>query len=517
MMRLPLFSRWHECAAMTAIVSLAAVSAFAQVGRGGASPGAAPLLVPLSGRTAPGGSVVTTETPIPGATASVDTINPVVQVQGAFAGSIRNGMQTGALSLQEAIRRGLEYNLGALNLGQVVDQARGQRAVARSALLPNLVSDVTASRQVVNLAALGVGSGAIVPGFSFPTVVPPFNIIDARVRLSQSLLDLTARNNYRASSETLRANELSAEDAHNIVVLAVGGAYLQTVAARARVAAGRAQLETANALYNQTEQRRNVGLVAQVDVGRSQVQALTQQQRLTSLQNDFAKKKIDLARMIGLPPTDQYEIGEDIAFAAAPVLPLDDALRQAQETRADLKAAAAQVRAAERALAAAHAERLPSISLDADYGAIGDTLPDARGTYTIAARVRVPIWQGGYAQGEIQQADAAVRQRRAELDDLSSQIAGDVRKASLDVEATASQVEVALRNQAVAQQTLDLTRQRYEAGISDNVEVVQAQESTAVAALDYINSVFAHNLAKLSLARAVGVAADRLPDFLKLP
>jgi outer membrane protein TolC len=131
--------------------------------------------------------------------------------------------------------------------------------------------------------------------------------------------------------------------------------------------------------------------------------------------------------------------------------------------------------------------------------------------------VRVPIWQGGYAQGEIQQADAAVRQRRAELDDLSSQIAGDVRKTYLDVEATASQVDVALRNQSVARQTLDLTRQRYDAGISDNVEVVQAQESTAVAALDYINSVFAHNLAKLSLARAIGIAADRLPDFLKLP
>jgi outer membrane protein TolC len=517
MMRFSPFSRWHACAAMILIALLPAVSAFAQVGQSGAPPGPAPMLVPLSGRTAPGGSVVVTETPIPGVTASVDTINAIVQPQGAFGGSVRNGTLTGALSLQEAIRRGLEYNLGVMNLGQVVSQARGQRAVARSALLPNIVSDVTASRQVVNLAALGVGTGAIVPGFSFPTVVPPFNLIDARARLSQSLLDLTALNNYRSSSETLRATELSAEDAHNIVVLAVGGAYLQTVAARARVAAARAQLETANALYNQTEQRRNVGLVAQVDVGRSQVQALTQQQRLTSLQNDFAKQKIDLARMVGLPPTDQYEIGDDILFAVAPVLSLDDSLKQAQETRADLKAAAAQVRAAERALAAAHAERLPSVSLDADYGAIGDTLPDARGTYTIAARVRVPIWQGGYAQGEIQQADAALRQRRAELDDLSSQIAGDVRKTYLDVEATASQVDVALRNQSVARQTLDLTRQRYDAGITDNVEVVQAQESTAVAALDYINSVFAHNLAKLSLARAIGVAADRLPDFLKLP
>ena len=257
--------------------------------------------------------------------------------------------------------------------------------------------------------------------------------------------------------------------------------------------------------------------MAQVDVGRSQVQALTQQQRLISLQNDFAKQKINLARMVGLPPTDQYEIGDDIPFAAAPPLPLDDALRQAQESRADLKAAAAQVRAAERALAAAHAERLPTVTVNADYGAIGGTLPDARGTFSIVGKVRVPIWQGGRTEGQIQQAEAAVLQRRAELDDLGSQIEGDIRKAYLDLEAAAGQVDVARRNQQVALETLDLTRQRFDAGISDNVEVVQAQEAAASAALDYINSVFAHNLAKLSLARAIGLAAERLPDFLKLP
>ena len=283
------------------------------------------------------------------------------------------------------------------------------------------------------------------------------------------------------------------------------------------MAAGRAQLDTANALYQQTSQRRAVGLVAQVDVGRSQVQALTQQQRLISLQNDFAKQKINLARMLGLPPTDQYELGEDIPFAAVPTLPFDDAVRQAQEGRADLKAAAAQLRATERALAAARAERLPAVTLNADYGAIGLTVPDARKTFSVVGRVHMPIWQGGRAEGEIQLAEAAVRQRRAELDDLASQIEGDVRKAYLELGAAASQVEVAVQNQQVAQQTLDLTRQRFDAGITDSIEVVQAQESTAGAALDYINSVFAHNLAKLGLARAIGVAAERLPDFLKLP
>jgi outer membrane protein TolC len=129
----------------------------------------------------------------------------------------------------------------------------------------------------------------------------------------------------------------------------------------------------------------------------------------------------------------------------------------------------------------------------------------------------VPIWLGGRTEAAIQQTEAAVRQRRAELDDLAGQIEGDVRKAYLEMEAAASQVELALRNQDVAQQTLALARQRFEAGIADSVEVVQAQESAAVAALDYINSVFAHNLAKLGIARSVGIAAQQLQDFLKLP
>ena len=331
------------------------------------------------------------------------------------------------------------------------------------------------------------------------------------------MFDRTAWNNYRAAAETLGANELMIEDAHNLVVLGVAGTYLQVVAARARMAAGRAQLDTANALLRQTQERRAVGLVAQVDVGRSQVQALNAQQRLTTLQVDFAKQKINLARMIGLPPTDQYEVGDDVAFAAPPALSLENALQQAQDTRADLKAAAAQLRAAERAQAAARAERLPSVTLNADYGAIGNTVAQAQRTFTIVGRVRVPIWQGGSAEAAIQQADAAVRQRRGEFDDLGSQIEGDIRKAYLEMEAAANQVEVAVQNQQVTQQTLDLTRQRFEAGISDNVEVVQAQETAAVAALDYINSVFAHNLAKLSLSRTIGVASDRLQDFLKVP
>ncbi len=493
--------------------------AWAQFGQQAAQGGSQSALLPLSGRTAPGGSVTAAQNPVPGATASVDTLNPTVQVQGGLSGSLRATVATALdapLSLATALRRGVEFNLGAMNLSAVVDQVRGQRIVARSALLPNLSGDVSATRQQVNLGAMGIRFNVPLQGTTFPTIVGPFNQVDVRARLSQVLFDRVAWNNYRAVSETLRAAELSAEDAHDAIVLAVAGTYLEVVAARARVEAVRAQLTTATALLQQTEERRAAGLAAQVDVGRSRVQALTQQQRLTTAQNDYAKQKIDLARMIGLPPTDRYEVGDDVPFATAPALPLEEALRQARDARGDVKAAEAHVRAAERASGAARAERLPSATLSADYGAIGNTLPDAQATFSVVGRVRVPLWQGGRATGVALQANAALRQRQAELADLGDQVEGDVRKTYLDLEAAASQVAVALTNQEVATETLELTRQRFAAGISDNVEVVQAQEAVASAALSYINSVFAHNLAKVSLARTMGVAAERLPDFLRV-
>src|SRR5262249_14539656 len=156
-----------------------------------------------------------------------------------------------------------------------------------------------------------------------------------------------------------------------------------------------AQIETANALFQQASERRAVGLVAQVDVNRAQVQALTEQQRLLSLQNDFAKQKINLARMAGLPPTDQYELVDEVPFAAVPAASMEEALRQAADRRSDLKAAQAQVAAAERALSAARSERLPSLAVSADYGTIGPSFGDAQPTFTVVGTVRVPIWQGG--------------------------------------------------------------------------------------------------------------------------
>ncbi len=481
------------------------------------SGGSSAATLPLSGRNGQSGSVTPSETPIPGTTSSVNALNTNVSVQGAYAGS-RAGSPafSGKLSLREAIQRALEYNLGGVGMSTAVEQARGQARVSRSALLPNLNAALREAVEQTNLRAQGIRISLPIKGFSFPTIVGPFNYFDLRATLTQSVADMTAINNYRAAREVVRADEQTVQDARDLIVLATGGVYLQAIAARARIDSAKVQLETATALYKQTQDRRQSGLVAQIDVSTSLVQEQTQKQRLATLENDFAKQKISLARIIGIPPNQNYELTDEIPFTPAPAATVEEALAKAFAFRADLKAAESQLRAAENAHKAARAERLPSLALSADYGAIGINPSQSHGTFTVVGTLRVPIWQGGKTEGDIEQSDAALVQRRAELDDTKGRIESDVRNAFLDLEAAANQVELSRANQNVARETLSLTKQKYDAGISDSLEVVRAQESVASSDLDYITSLFAHNLAKLSLARALGHAAEHLEDYLNL-
>ncbi len=480
-------------------------------------PGPSAAQLPLSGRGGLGGSVNAVQTPVPGVTSSVNTLNTSVNVQGPYAGSVPGRAKpfSGKLSLREAVTRGLEYNLGAEGLTQAMRQARGQARVARASLLPNVNGYLREAVQQTDLQAMGFRLNLPLRGFSFPTVVGPFNYYDLRATLTQTVADLTALNNYRSAQELVKANEGALRDARDLVVLAAGGAYLQVIAAQARVRSAQAQIDTARAIFTQTQDRRAAGLNPQIDVNRSQVQLQTQQQRLMSLQNDLAKQKINLARLVGLPPDGNFEITDEIAYSPGPDMTLEEALKQAFENRADLQSAEAQVRAAERTRSAARWEHMPSLAFSADYGAIGINPGQSHGAFTVVGTLRIPIWQGGRTEGETQEADAALAQRRAELADVRGRVEADVRDSLLDLETAAHQLEVAGNNRKVARETLTLTRQRFEAGITDAVEVTQAQEAVASADLDYITTLFAHNLAKVALARATGKAEERLAQFLR--
>lgn len=474
---------------------------------------------PLSGRTTQPGSVETVQTPTPGGPQTVNTIHSTVQVTGAYSGSTLSAGAPGAplnLSLDEALKRGLQYNLGGVEYTNAVRQAQGVARAFHSELLPTVTSDLSVVEQQIDLAALGF-SGALFPGVSFPAVVGPFHYFDLRAGVTQSVLDLARRRNYRAAEQNTQSVRFAAEDARDLITLAVTGGYLQVIASAAQVTSTQAQVNTAQATYQQALDRHNAGLNARIDVTRTEVELRTQQQRLIAIENQLAKQKIVLARLIGLPPGQNFNLTDALPFAPLEHLTLDQALLRAYSYRADLKAAEAQVRAAETTRQAAVAERYPSIEASADYGVIGTSPANSHGTFAVSGSVRFPIFQGGRVQADIEQADAALAQRQAEYSDTKGRVDAQVRSAFLDLNSAANEVSVAEGNRKLAADTLTQARDRFAAGVADTLEVVQAQEAVATAEQAYIAALFAHNLAKASLARAMGQAGANIKQFLGRP
>jgi outer membrane protein TolC len=248
---------------------------------------------------------------------------------------------------------------------------------------------------------------------------------------------------------------------------------------------------------------------------RSQVELQTQQQRLTAEQAEYAKQKIALARLIGLPPGQDLILTDAMPYAPLENLTLEQAITLASQNRSDLKAAEAQVRAANLSRKAASAEHYPTLDLGADYGVIGINPASSHGTFSVTGQLTFPIWAGGRSNGDIEQADALLRQRRAEYEDLRARVEAEVRTAYLDLNAAADQVRVSQSRRELAEDELVQARDRFASGVADTVEVVQAQEVVASAEQDYIASLSAHNLAKASVARAIGQAEKIMRDLLR--
>ncbi len=429
-----------------------------------------------------------------------------------FLGGVASGEATPEvlpLTLRDAIDRGLQHNLGLLSTNLRTQVARAGKMRATSDLLPTLTTQITERSQQTNLAAFGFSG---FPGVD--PIVGPFAIFDARAHLSQSILDLPAMRRAKAGRRNLEASQRSYQDARDSVVVVVAGLYLQARTAAARIDAAQAQLDTAQALFQQATDRKAAGLVPGIEVLRANVVLQEQQQRLIHYENAFEKDKLSLARAIGLPAGQRFDLVSDVPFAPKPPVTLDEALNLAYDSRADYQAAQALLRAAESTRSAAKAERMPSLSFAADYGAIGPAIGNSHGTYTAAGVLDIPVFQGGRVRADVMSADAEVQQKRADLEDLRAQIDYDVRTAFLDLEAAGKQVEVAQSSVGLAQQQLEQARDRFAAGVTDNIEVVQAQEAVATAEDNFISGLFAYNMAKASLARAIGAAEKSTETFL---
>jgi outer membrane protein TolC len=450
-------------------------------------------------------------------TASDSTPSATIQVtsplsQSPYTGSVAQGTakpEVVSLTFQDAIDLGLKNNLGVLLQSYNSIAARGQKWKELSALLPNLTGAVSVNVVQDNLAARGLRF----PGF--PVIVGPYGFTDARVYLSQSILNLKALNRERGATTDERAAQFSYKDARELVVLATGNAYLQALSGAARLETAEAQLQTAQSLYGKATDQQNAGLSPAIDTLRAQVEFQNRQQQLIVARNDFAKQKLTLVRAIGLPVGQEIALISKAPYDALATLGVEASLQRAYASRSDYLAAAQQVRAAEYYRKGATAEYFPTIDMTADYGDLGINFGNSHGTFSVGGRVNIPIFQGGKVHADVLQADATLRQTRAQLDNLRGQIEYEVRTALLDIEAADQQVQVARSSVDLAEQTLTQARDRFSAGVTDNLEVVEAQQTVAAAHESYISSLYAHNLAKIELVRAMGYAEQGVMQYLK--
>jgi outer membrane protein TolC len=436
--------------------------------------------------------------------------------QSPFLGSEPEGKTSAEvlqLGFKEAIARGLRNNLGLLLSGDQTIMARGQRWKELSNLLPNVQARLQEDVQTQSLTALGLKPSVF--HAPVPRVIGPFNYFDARASLSQSIFDFKNIERTRAASESLKSAQYNYKDARELVVLAVGNGYLQALAIAARIETTESQVRNAQALYNRALDQQKAGLTPAIDTLRAQVELQTRQQQLIVARNDFAKQKLSIARVIGLALGQEFVLTEKAPYQELTPLPLDTYLQRAYASRFDYQAASAQVRSAELSRKGAAAGRYPSLDLNANYGDIGVTPAHSNGTWQVNGSLTIPIFAGGKVHSDVLEADAQLKQARSQLGDLRGRIDYEVRTALLDLSAAAQQVEVARSSVELAEQTLTQSQDRFSAGVADNLEVVQAQETVANAHESYIQSLYAHNLAKVELARAIGDAEEGVKRYLK--
>jgi outer membrane protein TolC len=331
------------------------------------------------------------------------------------------------------------------------------------------------------------------------------------------VLDFGAMNNARAEAHNVEAARLMFRSARDYVIHVAGTLFVQALATSARADAARTQEETARTLHQQALDLKQGGIIAGIDVLRAEVQLSTQTQRTTMAVNEFEKAKLQLARVIGLPLGQRFEL--DPALPDIPVadLSIDSAVALAYQTRPDFKAALERVSAAESTRRSIVGDALPSVRVDANFGEIGLSPADARSTYAVAGTVNVPIFQGGRTRGRLLEANADIRDRRAEAEDLKAAIYYEVRAAFLDLDATTRQLALAGKTRDLANQQLAQARDRFAAGVANNVEVVQAQDAVAVATEQFISAQYGYDLAKGALVRGTGTSEELLRLFLGGP
>jgi outer membrane protein TolC len=422
-----------------------------------------------------------------------------------------------SLSLDDAITRGLKQNLQVLLANQTERAVRGQISTVFYQLLPNLRATGYTRTQEIDLAALGFKPSSLAAfGFAPGTIhtVLKVDTTSAQLSADQVLFNLPDFYLYAAAKKAANVVTMNTLNTRGGVVQAVGTQYLAALADEAQIANAQALVTADEEVLRQATLAHDAGVGTNLDVLRARVQLQSEQQALVKAQNTFAKDKIALNRLVGLPAEQQLTLTDSVPYADLTEMSLGETKTLAYQRRKDLLELEAQLEVAERSRKAVKYERMPSLAFNGYYGVLGETHGLYHGVFTAQGVLKIPIFEESRFRGETEVAAAQEIGLRHQIESLRVTIDAQVRASRLDVESSAELVKVARSNVDLAAEALQDTRDRFAAGVDDNLPVVQAQATLAAAQSRLIATEFQLNQAKLDLARNTGVVETEYKQYL---
>ncbi|ADV84091.1 TolC family protein [Terriglobus saanensis] len=421
------------------------------------------------------------------------------------------------LSLDQAIDLALKRSLSVALNQQNERQIGGLQLTVLNALIPSLSFSAQTSTQEVNLAAMGFKPATVAAflpaGTTFDTIVK-YDTTSAQVNLAQQLFNLPAYEAYKASKETARAIVFNSLLNRGDVVQGVATQYLMVLSDVDAIRNAQSQLISDTELVRQSAARHDAGVGTNLDLLRARVEMQQRERDLIVAQNNFAKDKIQLNRLMGIAADQELELTDPMPYNALEQLPLEDAKRLAYTRRKDLLSLQAQLQSSVLQRKAIRYERLPVVSVNGYYGVIGQTTGLYHGNFTAQGGLNFPIFEEARIRGDAEIAEADLRKLRAQIGSLRIDIEQQIRSSKLDVDSSAELVQVTRSNVALAIEALDQSSQRYRAGVDDTLPVVQAQATLADAQQRQTAAVFRFNQAKINLARATGVVETQYQNYL---
>jgi outer membrane protein TolC len=425
------------------------------------------------------------------------------------------------LSIDEAIDRGMRLNLQQLLSQQNERAVHGELLTVENNLLPTLSAQLATGTQEINLAAMGfkpstvaaIGPALGLGNLTFSEIVK-VSTTSAQLNVSQQLFNLPAYEFYRAAQKAAVVAQLTTKSGRNDMALRVGTAYLQALADAAQITNAEALEKADEVVLRQAQLSHDAGVGTHLDVLRAQVQLQTQQQVRISAEDTFAKDKIALNRLIGLPADQEITLTDTVPFSELAAMPEPAALQLALTQRDDYLSLQAQLDADQHSAKAVRYQRFPTLAFGGFYGVLGETHGLYHQDFVAQGKLEFPIFEEGSLRGEREVANAQISRVRAQIANLRVAIDQQIRDSLLDVQSSAELVKVARSNVALSTQELKDATDRFTSGVTDNLPVVQAQATLAAAETRQVESEFQYNQSKLALARNIGIVETEYKAYL---